>query len=470
MASVMGPYLKITVLIWADVLAAYALWVMQTYLTNVWKMSITNAAAIVNVFTGVSTLLPLALTFLMDTFFGNFWMLLFSSLSYCVGMGFLAMSTPPVLSAATGTCNNYDPACIGDTQTVLFYISLVLIAFGMAGHISSLGPFIMDQVPPEAGGNVEAPPNEAPYVCLAIFAMVLVPIIAVFALPYIKPWSIRFGIPAICTLVSTLIFLSGLHSYIYVEPRGSSLTHIFQVYVASTLKIHHHRPRDAAQLYERDDHDDDLVPHTNRFRCLDKAAIILPNQTQEEQERNKWKLCRVTEVEETKITIPKVEARRINVITKHGLLDKPDETIPMSIFWLLPQFLLLGAMDGLARKGVEGFFHDQVPKSMRAYMVLFTEAVFGAGIIASVLSVYISNKVSKRGGRQGWFQYTLNRSRLDNYYWTLAALSAINLVFFAVVASCYSYKDGEIEDDEDDLSEDEETSAPYDDSASCCCC
>ncbi|XP_042486391.1 protein NRT1/ PTR FAMILY 5.5 isoform X3 [Macadamia integrifolia] len=395
MASVMGPYLKITVLIWADVLAAYALWVMQTYLTNVWKMSITNAAAIVNVFTGVSTLLPLALTFLMDTFFGNFWMLLFSSLSYCVGMGFLAMSTPPVLSAATGTCNNYDPACIGDTQTVLFYISLVLIAFGMAGHISSLGPFIMDQVPPEAGGNVEAPPNEAPYVCLAIFAMVLVPIIAVFALPYIKPWSIRFGIPAICTLVSTLIFLSGLHSYIYVEPRGSSLTHIFQVYVASTLKIHHHRPRDAAQLYERDDHDDDLVPHTNRFRCLDKAAIILPNQTQEEQERNKWKLCRVTEVEETKITIR---------------------------------------------------------------------------IIASVLSVYISNKVSKRGGRQGWFQYTLNRSRLDNYYWTLAALSAINLVFFAVVASCYSYKDGEIEDDEDDLSEDEETSAPYDDSASCCCC
>lgn len=35
-------------------------------------------------------------------------------------------------------------------------------------------------------------------------------------------------------------------------------------------------------------------------RCLDKAAIILPDKTLEQQEGNRWRLCRVTEIEETK--------------------------------------------------------------------------------------------------------------------------------------------------------------------------
>lgn len=40
-----------------------------------------------------------------------------------------------------------------------------------------------------------------------------------------------------------------------------------------------------------------------------------------------------------------------------------------------------------------------------------------------------------------WFQETLNMSRLDRYYWVLAALTSVNFVVFAVVASRYSYKD-----------------------------
>ena len=73
---------SIAVLIWADILTAYALFVMMPYLTNVWKLNFTHAAAIVNVFSGVATIMPIGMAFLVDAFMGDYWMLLLSSLAY----------------------------------------------------------------------------------------------------------------------------------------------------------------------------------------------------------------------------------------------------------------------------------------------------------------------------------------------------------------------------------------------------
>lgn len=51
------------------------------YLTNVWKLDSTDAAAIVNFFWALIALLPLLQAFLVDTIMGNFPMLLISSIS-----------------------------------------------------------------------------------------------------------------------------------------------------------------------------------------------------------------------------------------------------------------------------------------------------------------------------------------------------------------------------------------------------
>lgn len=42
---------------------------------------------------------------------------------------------------------------------------------------------------------------------------------------------------------------------------------------------------------------------TTKHRYLDKAAIVIPTKPVEKQRENKWRLCRVTEVEETKTII-----------------------------------------------------------------------------------------------------------------------------------------------------------------------
>lgn len=73
---------SIAVLLWADLLAWYAMCVMMTFLTNVWKLDLTNAAAIVNVFTGAANIMPIGMSVLADAFLGHYYMLLLANLAY----------------------------------------------------------------------------------------------------------------------------------------------------------------------------------------------------------------------------------------------------------------------------------------------------------------------------------------------------------------------------------------------------
>ncbi|KAI7756059.1 hypothetical protein M8C21_019788, partial [Ambrosia artemisiifolia] len=113
-------------------------------------------------------------------------------------------------------------------------------------------------------------------------------------LPYIKPWSLRFGIPAIFSVVTTLLFFTGFRDYKHSKPEGSPLTTILRVFVAAVRKISQPIPDDPEELYNKED-----ARSTSSLRFLNKAAIKLP----EGQEQKKWKVCSVREVEDTKIGI-----------------------------------------------------------------------------------------------------------------------------------------------------------------------
>ncbi|GMP85689.1 hypothetical protein CsSME_00038763 [Camellia sinensis var. sinensis] len=85
------------VLMWADLLAGYTMWMMMLYLTNVWKLNFTHAAAIINVFCGLTATMLLPMQFLVDAFLGNYWMLLISSFAYSA-VSFSSSSQLPKLS------------------------------------------------------------------------------------------------------------------------------------------------------------------------------------------------------------------------------------------------------------------------------------------------------------------------------------------------------------------------------------
>lgn len=148
------------------------------------------------------------------------------------------------------------------------------------------------------------------------------------------------------------------------------------------------------------------------------------------------------------ITAARMELKRLKVIEKNGLLKKPDDKIPMSVFWLLFQFILLAGLDTFFEMSVDKFYKDQSPKCMIDYLSHFAKAVSGLGFISNVLLVYVVGKVSEKIGNKSWFKSTLNESRLDRYYWLLAGLGSVNLVMFVLVACCYRYKEPN-EPDED---------------------
>ncbi|CAL5321124.1 unnamed protein product [Camellia sinensis] len=165
-----------------------------------------------------------------------------------IGLGLLTMSTPPVLAKATATCSLYKPECIGEGEKILFYTALALVAIGVSGHLILLSTFMVEQLTEVVRDNLTM--RSCLSLFLGTYATILIPIGGIIAISFIKIWSLRFGIPVICSVVATLIFLSGSGSYNCVKPQGSSLTTVFRVLVAATSKMFHKWPEEADQLYE----------------------------------------------------------------------------------------------------------------------------------------------------------------------------------------------------------------------------
>lgn len=68
----------------ADLLADFAMYVMVNYLTNVWNLNSTHAAGIINIWNGITPALTIVFAFVVDTFMGDYYMLLLSSTAYTI--------------------------------------------------------------------------------------------------------------------------------------------------------------------------------------------------------------------------------------------------------------------------------------------------------------------------------------------------------------------------------------------------
>ncbi|XP_015055834.1 protein NRT1/ PTR FAMILY 5.6-like [Solanum pennellii] len=137
----------------------------------------------------------------------------------------------------------------------------------------------------------------------------------------------------------------------------------------------------------------------------------------------------------TMIVAALVERKRLNLVHKNPL----EGSSRMSVFWLAPQFLILGIADGFALVGLQEYFYDQVPDSMRSLGIALYLSVIGAANFISSLLITIVDHVTEKSGKS-WFGKDPNSSRLDYFYWLLAIITAVNLCVYVIVARNYSYK------------------------------
>ncbi|XP_047951725.1 protein NRT1/ PTR FAMILY 5.5-like [Salvia hispanica] len=457
----MKSTVRISALLWADILVLYALFEMQDYLTQVWGLSYTHAAGILNVWNGISLLLQPLFLYAVCTFLGNFRMLVLSSSSYTLGIWLVFMSAPPVLAKSTGTCNQYKQECISNTQKALLYTGMALIAVGVAGNSVSVESFLKEQPDNKSSGEDKSS-GEAVVDWLRVPGVAMVAIVGLagaIALPYIKPWTYRFGIPAVCTTIVGISFLTGLCCFQFEfngpnEDRIENMERIFSCpmipmwltffvcgIISSTGNTY---------FVEQAKH---LDRHLGSWEVPTQVLLLAQTWLGKlvawlASYKGHWVVKAKMLGVICCIVAAGMERKRLGVVWSNGLLDTPEEDVPMSVYWLLFQFVLLGGSGTLLEYSVEfdeegtsseadnpkelkrrcsEIFSKGISGQERGCIEIFSKGVSGLGFMCGVLLVFVLGKVTS------WFHFTLNRSHLDRYYWLLAVLSAATLVLYAVV-------------------------------------
>ncbi|XP_022037333.1 protein NRT1/ PTR FAMILY 8.2 isoform X3 [Helianthus annuus] len=131
-----------------------------------------------------------------------------------------------------------------------------------------------------------------------------------------------------------------------------------------------------------------------------------------------------------------LEVIRLEIVKRHGYYEiKP---VPISIFWQVPQFLIIGCAEVFTLVGQMEFFYEQVPGSMKSLGSALRLTTIALGNYTSSLLVSIVIKVTTEDGGPGWIPDNLNYGQLQNFFWLLAALSGVNLAIFVVVAKWHT--------------------------------
>ncbi|KAK1416150.1 hypothetical protein QVD17_31938 [Tagetes erecta] len=140
-----------------------------------------------------------------------------------------------------------------------------------------------------------------------------------------------------------------------------------------------------------------------------------------------------------------MEIKRKNVAFAHGLVDKPHETIPIMVFWLVPQYSLHGVAEAFMAIGHLEFLYDQAPESMRSTAAALFWMAISAGNYMSTLLVTLVHKFSEGADGSNWLpDDNLNKGRLEYFYWMITLLQVINLVYYLVCARFYTFKPLEV--------------------------
>ncbi|XP_057872197.1 protein NRT1/ PTR FAMILY 5.2 isoform X2 [Cryptomeria japonica] len=134
------------------------------------------------------------------------------------------------------------------------------------------------------------------------------------------------------------------------------------------------------------------------------------------------------------------EMKRINVVKEHQLEGDSKAIAPLTIFILLPQFILMGIADCFVEVGKLEFFYDQAPESMQSIGTALFASTLGVGNFISSFLLTTVSKITGRHGHTSWVLNNLNASRLYYYYALLAVLNFLNVIFFLVVSRYYVYK------------------------------
>ncbi|MED6192193.1 hypothetical protein PIB30_007721 [Stylosanthes scabra] len=135
-----------------------------------------------------------------------------------------------------------------------------------------------------------------------------------------------------------------------------------------------------------------------------------------------------------------VEVKRKEIASHHNLLDDPTATIPISVFWLVPQYCLHGLADVFMSVGLFEFLYDQSPESMRSSATAIYCIIIAIGSYVGTFLVTLVHKYSGKNEKNWLPDRNLNRGRLEYYYLLVSGVQVLNLIYFVICVRFYTYK------------------------------
>ncbi|KAI3956357.1 hypothetical protein MKW92_006965 [Papaver armeniacum] len=370
-------------------------------------------------------------------------------------------------------------------QVAIFYAALYIMALGNGGtksNISTIGADQFDVFEPKDKAQKLSFFN---WWMFTIYLGQLCANTVIVYIQDNVGWSLGYGLPTIGLAISTIVFLVGTPFYKHKVRSGSPFTHMAMVLVAALRKCKVPLPNEPKDLYELKPDEyaraqKRRIDHTPSLRILDKAAVKtglsspwrLCPVTRVEETKQMIKMIPVLIVTFVpamqgitlkrslgpNFDIPHKKSKRGNNFTKNGnwhsiayyghadcllLMERKrlqlimdngitgksvivvgnrfPTIVPLPIFILLPQYVLMGVSASFFLVANLEFFYDQAPESMKSIGTSYYTSSLGIGQFLRATTFFFFS-VKRVKEERVW------RSHLDYYYVFLGILSFLNLM------------------------------------------
>ncbi|AAB60766.1 Strong similarity to Arabidopsis oligopeptide transporter (gb/X77503) [Arabidopsis thaliana] len=121
-------------------------------------------------------------------------------------------------------------------------------------------------------------------------------------------------------------------------------------------------------------------------------------------------------------------------------LQLAQDFVAMSIFWQIPQYILMGIAEVFFFIGRVEFFYDESPDAMRSVCSALALLNTAVGSYLSSLILTLVAYFTALGGKDGWVPDDLNKGHLDYFFWLLVSLGLVNIPVYALICVKHTKK------------------------------
>ncbi|TYH96541.1 hypothetical protein ES332_A12G184300v1 [Gossypium tomentosum] len=353
---------------------------LSSFLTDSLNLKLKEAITIVNLQEGLRNMLQICVALCIDAYLGYRWMLILSSLLYSAGLFLLALSVPGGERCPSN--------CFKELKHTSFWEGLTLVIVGGAAQVIPLYALSFEQT------RVDKIPEDYEPARVQVgcfrFRKVIRWLLFLFlrtgALTsvygfffYYDKWQQHFFQSAVAIIIGLLWFLCGFPFYGPRRLQRSPLSIMLHTLIAAWQKRH--------------------LKYQNKLgRGRSKSYAAVKESPADDNLRRRWRLCTVTEVEQTKLLLDIIPMSATFIV--YGMVkslgntffieqaDRMHGGISLVVLQLI-QFISKSAVN----EGYKMVFEKRIQRIKRRY----SDGVkIGIGMLTSILCCAVASQVESK--------------------------------------------------------------------------